>query len=536
MSHSRPRARWAVLPALVFAVSACSGGASASPSEAAPSAAAVVTPAPCASDAKQVEVFSWWTTGGEANGLTTLINQFNAANPQYCVVNAAVAGGAGSNAQAVLATRMQANDPPDSFQVHMGHELVDGYVASDQMEPLNDLFEANGWLDTFPKGVLDIVSSDGNYWSVPVNIHRANVLWYNKKVFEDNGLTPPTTWDEFKTVAEALKAKNITPLASGGKDNFEVQQILETVLIGELGADGYNGLWTGDTDWTSAEVTKALDTFKMVLGYINTDHVSLTWDQANQLVIDGKAAMTIMGDWANGDYTSKKFEGYGWVPAPGNDGIYDALSDTFGLPKNSKNPDGMKAFLTLLGSAQAQDIFNPLKGSIPARLDGGKPAAGATQYNDYLKSAMEDWKVDTIVPSLMHGAAAKTSWVSAIKDAVVAFEASQDVAAFRYPPRSHGQAKSRPSPVARPDRPVDRRGGDLRLWPHRLDGLRLADPVEQHQARLRLGRPRQLRGHLHQRPVPARPAQQRRVHLLLRAGGCPHRADPGQPHRPPDPG
>jgi glucose/mannose transport system substrate-binding protein len=91
----------------------------------------------------------------------------------------------------------------------------------------------------------------------------------------------------------------------------------------------------------------------------------------------------------------------------------------------------MKAFLTLLGSPEAQDIFNPLKGSIPARTDAGNPPAGEKQYDDYLKSALADWKVDSIVPSLEHGAAAKSSWKSAINDAVVLFEQSGDVAGFQ---------------------------------------------------------------------------------------------------------
>jgi glucose/mannose transport system substrate-binding protein len=435
MTLRMSRARWALVPALAILATACSPAASQAPpassagGSAAPSAAGS---APAAGEVQKIEVFSWWTTGGEAAGLDKLIAQFNQENAgKYEVFNAAVAGGAGSNAQAVLATRMQSNDPPDSFQVHMGHELTDGYVASGQMEPLDDLYQANGWLEKFPKGVLDIVSSDGHYWSVPVNIHRANVLWYNKKVFTDNNLTPPTTWDEFKTVAEALKAKGLTPLAMGGKDNFEAQQVFETILIGTLGADGYKGLWTGTTDWAGADVTKAVETFKTVLAYTNTDSTSLTWDQANQMVIDGTAGMTIMGDWADGDYTAKKFTDYGWALAPGNDGIYDALSDTFGLPKGAKHPDGMKAFLTLLGSAEAQDIFNPLKGSIPARIDAGNPPAAEKQYDDYLKSALADWKVDSIVPSLEHGAAAKSSWKSAINDAVVLFQQSGDVAGFQ---------------------------------------------------------------------------------------------------------
>ncbi|MFA7119683.1 MAG: ABC transporter substrate-binding protein, partial [Sphaerochaetaceae bacterium] len=111
-----------------------------------------------------VEIFSWWTAGGEAEGLQAMINVFNAKNPGVKLVNATVAGSAGSNAKAVLATRMQGGDPPDSFQVHAGHELIDTWVVSGFMEPLTSLFKDNGWMDKFPQGVLDIVSYKGDIY------------------------------------------------------------------------------------------------------------------------------------------------------------------------------------------------------------------------------------------------------------------------------------------------------------------------------------------------------------------------------------
>jgi len=317
----------------------------------------------------QVEVFSWWTTGGEANGLQLLIDQFNAEHPDAEVINAAVAGGAGSNAKAVLKTRMLGGDPPDSFQVHMGHELIDTWVTTDFMEPLDDVYSANDFNNIFAPGVLEIVSFEGHPYSVPVNIHRANVLWYNKSVFEANGIDPASisTFEGWQAAAETLKAAGITPLALGDNGPWAAAHMFETVLIGTLGADAYKGLWDGTTDWNGPEVTKALENFKMMVSYSNTDHAALTWDQANQLVIDGTAAMTIMGDWADGDYVAKGFTGYGWAPPPGNDGIYDALSDSFGLPKNSPHPELMKEFLGVLGSKEGQETFNKLKGSICAR-------------------------------------------------------------------------------------------------------------------------------------------------------------------------
>jgi glucose/mannose transport system substrate-binding protein len=370
----------------------------------------------------KLEVFSWWTTGGEAAGLKALFNLYPSACPgNVDIVNATVAGGGGANARQVLTTRMLGNDPPGSFQVHMGHELTDTWVTSNYMEPLDTLFTQQGWSSAFPKGVLDIVSYQGKPYAVPVNIHRANVLWYNKTVFSSNGLQPPKTMDEFFTAAEALKAKGITPLALGDVDSFASVQLMETVLLGSLGADGYDGLWTGATDWKSTKVTDALNNFKKMLGYVNSDHSSLSWDQANDLVISGKAGMTIMGDWLEGDNKAKKFTDYGWLPSPGTAGVYDALSDTFGLPKNAPNREAVLCWLKVIGSKKGQEAFNPLKGSICARTD-----CDATLFDTYLQSAMNDWKTGTIVPSLAHGAAVKQGWLTEVSDAVTAFVTDKD--------------------------------------------------------------------------------------------------------------
>lgn len=372
----------------------------------------------------RLEMFSWWTTGGEEAGLKAMYAIFEKSHPGVEIVNQAVAGAAGSNAKAVLKTRMQGGDPPDSFQVHMGRELTDGYVAANQVEPLNDLYKSEKYEEAFPKGVLEIVQANGSYWSVPVNIHRANVLWFNKKVLADNQINPPETFDDFFSAAEKLKAKGITPLALGDKEPFASAHLFETVLLGVLGPDAYKGLWTGATKWEDAKVTTALENMKKMLGFINADHAALTWDQANDQLIQGKAAMTIMGDWVNGDYTQKKFNDYGWTLSPGTKGMFDALSDTFALPKNAKNRDNAIDWLKLAGSVEGQDAFNPLKGSIPANINAGK-AAG---YNDYLKSTMKDWTSHTIVPSVVHGAAAKDGWAQSYTDAINSFVTKQDVA------------------------------------------------------------------------------------------------------------
>jgi glucose/mannose transport system substrate-binding protein len=379
----------------------------------------------CAGGGKsnKLEIFSWWTAGGEAEGLNALYNLYQKQYPKVQIVNATVAGGAGTNAKAVLSTRLTGGDPPDAFQLHAGLE-VEKYDPVKYLQPLDSLYSAEGLDKAFPKDLLTLLKYKDHYWGVPVNIHRANILWYNKKVFADNNLQPPTNWDEFFKVAKVFKSKGIIPLVIGTKEGWEAGHTFETVLLSVLGADGYRGLWTGATRWSDPKVTQALETFKNLMPYFNSDYSALTWDQAAQYLIDNKGAMHIMGDWTNGWFTSKNYTGYGWEPVPGTAGIYDALSDSFTAPKGAKNQTNLMNWLKLCGSKAGQEAFNPKKGSIPARTD-----ADPSLFNEYLQSAMKDWTSNAIVPSVVHGAAAVEKWATVYKDILTTFATKGDVAA-----------------------------------------------------------------------------------------------------------
>ena len=374
-----------------------------------------------------VEVFSWWTGGGEEAGLNALVEVFNAEYPNIEFVNAAVAGGAGTNARAVLATRLEANDPPDSFQGHAGAELMD-YITAGQLEDLSSLFEEEGWAAVMPETLLPLITVDGAIYSVPVNIHRANVMWANPSVLADNGISIPNSWDEFFVAAETLEAAGIIPLALG--EQWTQLHLFETVLLGELGTDAYNGLWDGSTDWGSSAVGSALATFDKVLSYTNADAASLAWQDASQLVINGDAAFNIMGDWAEGffrvDNSLVEQVGYTWAPAPGTAGTFQFLSDSFTLPKGAPDRDSAIAWLKVAGSAAGQDAFNVKKGSIPARNDADKSI-----YPPYLQSAMDDWGSNLVAGSLTHGVTASNAWKAEIDTALGLFLIDGDVAAFQ---------------------------------------------------------------------------------------------------------
>jgi len=393
----------AAIGAVGTVVAACAPAAATPAAE--PTAAPVEKPS-----GGKLEIFSWWTSGGEVEALNGLYNVFKTKYPSVEIINSAIAGGtsSGGDMKAVLQTRMMGGDPPDSFQVHLGGELTDPYLVNDQMEALDFLYAEEGYDKVFPKNLIEIASYKGKPYTVPVNIHRANVLWYNTKMLADIGAKPPATWDEFFTVAEELKKKNLPALAVAENAPGFYAHVTETMLIATLGAADYRGLFNGKTAWDSDKVKEALNISLKVLDYANPDYLSTSWGDVNDLMVGQKVAMMVMGDWTPGVFWSKDFNDFGWAPAPGNAGIYDMLSDSFGLPKNCKNRDNAIAWLKVCGSKEGQDSFNPAKGSISARTD-----SDAAIYKDkYHPDAMKDWAANEIVPSIVHGAAAKLSFMT----------------------------------------------------------------------------------------------------------------------------
>ncbi|HBF41075.1 MAG TPA: ABC transporter substrate-binding protein [Anaerolineaceae bacterium] len=387
---------------------------------------ATPTAAPATSEkpSGKLEIFSWWTAGGEAEGLNAIMAVYKGLYPDVEIVNATVAGGAGTNAKAVLATRLQGGNPPDSFQVHAGLE-VEKYSPSQYLVPLDDMLDPA----VYPADLLAMLKYEDHYWSIPVNIHRSNVLWYNKTVLKDAGIEAPQTMDEFMAALETLKGKGYIPITMGTKEGWEGAHVFEGFLLSFLGPDDYIGLWKGTTAWSDPRVTSALEAFKKMMTYVNTDNAALTWDGAAQYLTTNKAAFLIMGDWAAGWFASQNFTDFGWAATPGTGGQFVALSDSFALPKGAPNETAAKAWLQVAGSKAGQEAFNPKKGSICARTDCDDAAFQAVPATyDYLHATAAEWKTDRIVPSIVHGAATIESWATAFKDTISLFVSSGDVA------------------------------------------------------------------------------------------------------------
>lgn len=375
----------------------------------------------------ELEIFSWWTSGGEVEALNALYEIYGEKYPDVEIVNAALAGGAGQggNMKALLETRMMGGEPPDSFQVHLGRELTDSHVIADRMEPLDWLYEEEGLYDVFPQDLIEIASFEGKPYSVPVNIHRSNVLWYRPSKLAEVGVEePPKTWDEFFEVAEKLKEAGIPALAVAENEPNFSGHVFENVLNATMEPEAYRGLFDGSVGWDDERVTQALEILNQAYDYANPDYLSTSWGDINdRFVADDAPAMMIMGDWTHGVLMSKGFTDYRWAPAPGTEGKFIVLSDSFGLPKNAPDRENAVNFLRVVGSREGQDAFNPIKGSIPARTDPDLDV-----YDEYLLWSMDDFKSNELVPSIQHGAAAKQSFVLDYAIAINNLATNRDVA------------------------------------------------------------------------------------------------------------
>lgn len=352
-------------------------------------------------DIQPLEISSWWTVEGENNALLVLQNQFLEENPDSSILNSYMAGGSGAIARKLLFERMGSGTPPDIFQILAGKGLINSSVKMGQVESLSFLYEEMDWLSLYEPDILKALSFDGDLYAVPLNIHRSNLIWYQPEVFNELNLEIPETMDELLVLCEVLANNGITPISLGDKLSWTALHIFENVLLSVLGADRFLDLWSGNLSFQDTEVVKAIEYFIRLIGYSNSDHSALSWDDALWNVVQGNGGITIVGDWADSNLISKGLErgtDYAWAVFPGTSGLYSWLADGFSLPKGAVQREEAIEWLRLCGSRKGQSIFNSLKSSLPARQDIDRSI-----FTEYQLSAYEDFKSSRLIGSVNHG-------------------------------------------------------------------------------------------------------------------------------------
>jgi glucose/mannose transport system substrate-binding protein len=240
------------------------------------------SPTSATTSTKRLEVVSWWTSGSEAAALDALFAAFRQSNAGVDAVNGAVAGGAGSKAIVELAKRLQDGDPPDVWQTFAG-KSVQGYASRSVVRSVAPVFAREDLRARMQPTILRSVMRDGQPYGVPTGAHRSNVLWFNTRLLERAGVTPPSsgyTLAAFLGDLKKVRASGATPLCLGGKDRFTTVELFENTLLSSIGTGGWKDMVADDLDWRGGRVQTALKRFGAMLGYSDPQASGLTWDQA----------------------------------------------------------------------------------------------------------------------------------------------------------------------------------------------------------------------------------------------------------------
>lgn len=386
--------------------------------------------------AGEVEVLHWWTSGGEAKSIAVLKEMVGKEGHSW--KDFAVAGGGGENAYTVLRSRAVSGNAPASAQIK-GLEIQEwgdlGFLAD-----LSSVAEANNWDAILPPVVADVMKHEGKYVAAPVNVHRVNWMWANKKVFDDNGIKVPTTLNEMWAAADALQAKGITPIAHGGQP-WQDATTFESIVLAVGGADFFNSVFVElDADALQSDTMKqAFDEFKKVKSYIDRGAPGRDWNVATSMVIKGEAAMQFMGDWAKGEFSAAgQVPGadYYCLPFPGTDGEFTFNIDSLAMfeQRNDDNKEAQMTMAELILSPEFQDVFNMNKGSIPVRLDqdmSGFDSCAQASMNTFQATSASG---SGLVPSMAHGMSTTSAVQGAVYDVVTDFfnsDISSDEAVLR---------------------------------------------------------------------------------------------------------
>ena len=374
-----------------------------------------------------VEVVHWWTSGGEAKAVDVLKKLIE--KDGFTWQDSAVAGGGGAAAMTVLKTRAVSGNPPSAAQIK-GPDLQD-WGALGLLTNLDEVSSANKWDTLLSKTVADTMKYDGHYVAVPVNIHRVNWLWINPEVFKKAGIDKaPTTLEELYAAGDKLKAAGFIPLAHGGQP-WQDSTVFEDLVLSIMGADGYKKALVelDENALTSEQMTQVFTALKKLQGYMDPDGTGQDWNLEAAKVINGKAGMQIMGDWAKREWTAagkKAGVDYECVPFPGTQGSFTYNIDSlamFKLSAKNNTPANIAAQNDLAKVALEPDfqyVFNQNKGSIPVRndLDMSKfDSCGQASAKDF---AAAD-KAGQLEPSMAHNMATSLAVQGAIFDVVSNF-------------------------------------------------------------------------------------------------------------------
>ncbi|MFI2608207.1 ABC transporter substrate-binding protein [Kitasatospora sp. NPDC018619] len=272
----------------------------------------------------------------------------------------------GADYQQKLQTVINTPRAPDVF-FNWGGGSIRPFVKAGLLLPLDGFIAKDpGLKDNFLPSVFNSAVIDGKAYGVPMRGTQPVLLFHNRKVLADAGITPPKTWDDLVTAARALKDRGITPIALGGGDQWPTLMWFEYLYDRIAGPGLFQRAIGGDKEvWAGEDSRRALSTLKQLVdaGAFGSNHDSVKFTDGGSpaLVAKGRAAFELMGSWyystqqdADPDFARTGL-GYSAFPSVsgGKGDPADIVGNTnnfYSVLKRTRHPEAVAAFLKLMYS------------------------------------------------------------------------------------------------------------------------------------------------------------------------------------------
>ncbi len=309
---------------------------------------------------QQTKTVTLWeiSTGKELELVKELTRRFNEENPD---IQAEVQFFQNDPFKQKLRVAMGAGDPPDIFY-GWGGGILENYVEAGKVQELTSEFDSAPWQDKFLPSVMEGVTFDGKIYGVPISDVQPVVFLYNKRLFDDQGISPPATWGELRAAVDRLNANGVIPISLGGKSTW-TYLMYEEYLVDRLGgASVFNSVLQNEPEaWSDPAFIEAN---RMIQELVSAEafedgfnSVSYDTGQATALLYTDKAAMHLMGGWdfetiLDSDPEFIENGNLGWFTFPTVEGgtgdpknIVGNLSNFYSVANASPNKDAAVTYL-----------------------------------------------------------------------------------------------------------------------------------------------------------------------------------------------